>query len=68
MASSGGGAIVNTASVAALRGTPTMAAYVASKSAVLGMTVVAAKEREHSKQAPQQPSLPHAHTHERVHR
>jgi short-subunit dehydrogenase len=31
MATQGGGAIVQTGSVAGLRGTPTMAAYVASK-------------------------------------
>ena len=31
-----GGSIVNVASVAATRGTPTMCAYVASKAAVLG--------------------------------
>jgi len=34
MRESGGGAIVNTASAAALRGTPTMVAYVASKAAI----------------------------------
>ena len=33
-----GGSIVNTASVAGLRGTPAMVAYVSSKAAVLGMT------------------------------
>jgi len=43
-ADGGGGAIVNTASVAALRGTPTMVAYVASKSAVIGMTTATAKD------------------------
>ncbi|KAL7581301.1 hypothetical protein ACA910_006066 [Epithemia clementina (nom. ined.)] len=37
-------AIVNTASVAGLRGTPAMIAYASSKAAVLSMTVVAAKE------------------------
>jgi len=37
-------AIVNTASVAALRGTPAMVAYAASKAAVLAMTVSAAKD------------------------
>lgn len=36
--------IVNTASVAAMRGTPTMIAYSASKAAVLAMTVAAAKD------------------------
>ncbi len=38
MAENGGGAIVNTASVAGLRGTPTLFAYGASKHAVVGMT------------------------------
>eukprot|EP00965_Chrysotila_dentata_P242974 6205164-Pleurochrysis_carterae.AAC.1 len=53
MASTGGGAIVNTASVAALQCTPTMVAYVASKAAVLGMTVAAAKvtSRKHTQRA-----------------
>ena len=37
--------IVNTASVAALRGTPAMVAYSASKAAVLAMTVCTAKVR-----------------------
>ena len=41
---SSGGSIVNTASVAGLRGTPTMCAYVASKAAVIGLTVSAAKD------------------------
>jgi 2-dehydro-3-deoxy-L-rhamnonate dehydrogenase (NAD+) len=36
--------IVNTASVAGLRGTPAMVAYASSKAAVLTMTVCAAKE------------------------
>lgn len=36
--------IVNTASVAALRGTPAMIAYSSSKAAVLAMTVAAAKD------------------------
>lgn len=40
----GGGAIVNTASVAALRGTPTMVAYVSSKAAILGMTLTTSKD------------------------
>lgn len=40
----GGGAIVNTASVAGLRGTPTIIAYGASKHAVVGMTRSAAVE------------------------
>ncbi|CAK9050668.1 2, partial [Durusdinium trenchii] len=38
------GSIVNTASVAALRGTPTMSAYVASKSALIGLTMSTAKD------------------------
>merc|ERR1711957_1053466 len=36
--------IVNTSSVAALRGTPAMIAYAASKAAILAMTVSAAKD------------------------
>jgi 3alpha(or 20beta)-hydroxysteroid dehydrogenase len=40
----GGGAIVNTASTAGLRGNPSMIAYVASKHAVIGMTRSAALE------------------------
>lgn len=45
MKSSGnGGTIVNTASVAGLRGTPTMCAYVASKAAVIGLTMSTAKD------------------------
>jgi NAD(P)-dependent dehydrogenase (short-subunit alcohol dehydrogenase family) len=39
-----GGSVVNTASVAALRGTPTMCAYVASKAALIGLTTCAAKD------------------------
>jgi NAD(P)-dependent dehydrogenase (short-subunit alcohol dehydrogenase family) len=42
MAEGGGGAIVNTASVAGLQGTPTLFAYGASKHAVVGMTKSAA--------------------------
>jgi NAD(P)-dependent dehydrogenase (short-subunit alcohol dehydrogenase family) len=42
MAEQGGGAIVNTASVAGLQGTPTLFAYGASKHAVVGMTKSAA--------------------------
>ena len=38
------GSIVNTASVAALRGTPTMCAYVASKAALIGLTMSCAKD------------------------
>ena len=38
----GGGAIVNTASIAGLQGTPTLFAYGASKHAVVGMTKSAA--------------------------
>lgn len=37
-------AIVNTASVAALRGTPAMVAYSSSKAAVIAMTVSAARD------------------------
>jgi NAD(P)-dependent dehydrogenase (short-subunit alcohol dehydrogenase family) len=44
MKKTGGGVIVNTASVAALRGTPTMPAYVASKAAIIGLTMSAAKD------------------------
>ena len=44
MASQGGGAIVNTASVAGLKAAPKMAAYAASKHAVLGLTKTAAVE------------------------
>lgn len=40
----GAGVIVNTASVAGLRGTPAMVAYASSKAAVLSMTVCAAKD------------------------
>merc|ERR1711972_255488 len=44
MQKTGGGVIVNTASVAALRGTAAMPAYVASKAAVLGLTMSVAKD------------------------
>jgi len=44
MQKTGGGVIVNTASVAGLRGTPAMPAYVASKAAVLGLTMSVAKD------------------------
>lgn len=45
MAASGkGGAVVQTGSVAGLRGTPTMSAYVSSKAAVHGLTMSAAKD------------------------
>ncbi len=44
MARNGGGAIVQTGSVAGLRGTPTMGAYVASKAAIHGLTMTAAKD------------------------
>jgi len=40
----GGGSMVNTASMAGPRGTPAMAAYVASKAAVIGITKTAAKD------------------------
>jgi len=44
MKAQGGGAIVNTASIAGLRGTPNLVAYTASKHAVVGMTRTAALE------------------------
>jgi len=44
MKKTGGGVIVNTASVAALRGSPTMPAYVASKAAIIGLTLSVAKD------------------------
>eukprot|EP01062_Namystynia_karyoxenos_P058517 TRINITY_DN50044_c0_g1_i1.p1 TRINITY_DN50044_c0_g1~~TRINITY_DN50044_c0_g1_i1.p1 ORF type:complete len:320 (+),score=85.55 TRINITY_DN50044_c0_g1_i1:83-961(+) len=44
MKKTGGGVIVNTASVAGLRGTPTMPAYVASKAAIIGLTMSVAKD------------------------
>lgn len=44
MQAQGGGAIVNTASIAGLTGTPSIVAYTASKHAVIGMTKTAAKE------------------------
>mmetsp|Transcript_14383 Transcript_14383/g.17100 ORF Transcript_14383/g.17100 Transcript_14383/m.17100 type:complete len:302 (+) Transcript_14383:21-926(+) len=44
MSNNGGGTIVQTGSVAALRGTPTMCAYVASKAAIHGLTMTAAKD------------------------
>ena len=40
----GAGVVVNTASVAGLRGTPAMVAYASSKAAVLSMTVCASKD------------------------
>ena len=40
----GGGAIVNTASIAGLRGSPNLVAYTASKHAVVGLTRTAAIE------------------------
>ena len=42
--SGSGGTIVNTASVAGLRGTPAMVAYSSSKAAVLAMTVATSKD------------------------
>lgn len=44
MRAGGGGAIVNIASILATRGAPWMAAYGASKHAVLGMTLAAARD------------------------
>jgi NAD(P)-dependent dehydrogenase (short-subunit alcohol dehydrogenase family) len=44
MAARGGGAIVNTASIAGLRGSPNLIAYTASKHAVVGLTRSAAIE------------------------
>jgi NAD(P)-dependent dehydrogenase (short-subunit alcohol dehydrogenase family) len=44
IAARGGGAIVNTASVAGLRGSPNLVAYTASKHAVVGLTRTAAIE------------------------
>jgi 3alpha(or 20beta)-hydroxysteroid dehydrogenase len=44
IAARGGGAIVNTASIAGLRGTPNLLAYTASKHAVVGLTRTAAIE------------------------
>ncbi|EWG97758.1 hypothetical protein Q427_34240 [Halomonas sp. BC04] len=44
MVSHGGGAVVNTASMAAIGGPPNMVAYAASKAALLGMTQTAAKD------------------------
>lgn len=44
MRARGGGAIVNMASIAGLRGTPRLAAYTASKHAVIGLTRTAALE------------------------
>ena len=44
MRARGGGAIVNTASIAGLRGSPNIIAYTASKHAVVGMTRTAAME------------------------
>lgn len=44
MVHNGGGAVVNTASMAAVGGPPNMVAYTSSKSALLGMTQTAAKD------------------------
>jgi NAD(P)-dependent dehydrogenase (short-subunit alcohol dehydrogenase family) len=44
MAARGGGAIVNTASIAGLRGSPNIVAYTASKHAVIGLTRTGAIE------------------------
>jgi NAD(P)-dependent dehydrogenase (short-subunit alcohol dehydrogenase family) len=45
----GGGAIVNTGSIAGLIGLPTSSAYVAAKHGVLGLTKTAALEYAHNK-------------------
>ncbi|RJS91489.1 SDR family NAD(P)-dependent oxidoreductase [Salinisphaera sp. Q1T1-3] len=44
MVATGGGAIVNTASMAGVSGPPNMPAYAASKSAMIGLTLTAAKD------------------------
>merc|ERR1712157_518961 len=44
MSKKDGGSIVNTASVAGLRGTPGMIAYSSSKAAVIAMTITSAKD------------------------
>jgi len=44
MAAAGGGSIINLASINALLGPPDMAAYVAAKSAILGLTKALARE------------------------
>ncbi|TQM89663.1 SDR family NAD(P)-dependent oxidoreductase [Roseinatronobacter monicus] len=44
MVTTGGGAIVNTASMAGVQGPPNMAAYAASKFAVIGLTQTASKD------------------------
>lgn len=44
MVKAGGGAIVNTASMAGVQGPPNMAAYAASKFAVIGLTQTASKD------------------------
>lgn len=49
MLKQGGGAIVNTASIAGIRGLPNNIAYVASKHAVVGMTKTAAMEYARNK-------------------
>jgi NAD(P)-dependent dehydrogenase (short-subunit alcohol dehydrogenase family) len=47
IAARGGGAIVNTASIAGLRGTPNVVAYTASKHAVIGLTRTGSRELIH---------------------
>ncbi|HTI54941.1 MAG TPA: SDR family NAD(P)-dependent oxidoreductase [Verrucomicrobiae bacterium] len=57
----GGGVIVNTASIAGLRGSRNLVAYTASKHAVVGLTRTAAEERETHHRIRKQRGLPFAH-------
>jgi NAD(P)-dependent dehydrogenase (short-subunit alcohol dehydrogenase family) len=63
MKAQGGGAIVNTASIAGLTGTPGLVAYTASKHAVVGMTRTAAMEFSRHGIDPSQRHLPRPHRH-----